>query len=265
MAALALLAALALGPFQAGTSGSGPYYTADSIANSAASVTGLYAPNTFVTIYGQNLAYTTQALSASDIAGGTLPTVLAGTGVRVLINNIQANIFYVSPTQVNLLVPTSLIPGPVTLQLVVDSLAGPAVPIMLQVAAPSLFQSDATTVLGVHLDYSLITAASPAKPGEVVVLYASGLGPTSPAAIPDQIPEEAASVTPMSSFTLLINGVAVNPQQILYAGVTPTFAGLFQINLQLPDDAPTNPEIRIGYAGILSPPARYLPLQGAAQ
>ena len=261
MAALALLAVLALGPFQAGTSGSGPYYTADSIANSAASVTGLYAPNTFVTIYGVNLAYTTVALTAADVSNGTLPTVLGSTGVRVLINNIPANIYYVSPTQVNLLIPTSLIPGPVTLQLVVDSLAGPAVPILLQTAAPSLFQSDATTVLAEHLDYSLITAASPAKPGEVVVLYASGLGPTSPPAVPDQIPEQAATITPMSSFTMLINGVAVNSQQILYAGVTPMFAGLFQINVRLPDNSPSNPEIRIGYAGIMSPPGRTLPVQ----
>src|SRR5580698_9042334 len=132
MAALALLAVLALGPYQAGASGSGPYYTADSIANSAANVTGLYAPNTFVTIYGQNLAYTTRALSVSDISGDMLPTVLGTTGVRVLINNIPANIYYVSPTQVNLLIPTSLIPGPVTIQLVVDSVAGPAIPILLQ-------------------------------------------------------------------------------------------------------------------------------------
>jgi uncharacterized protein (TIGR03437 family) len=261
MTALALLAVLALGPYQAGTSGSGPYYTADSIANSAASVTGLYAPNTFVTIYGANLAYTTVALSAADVSNGTLPTVLGSTGVRVLINNIPANIYYVSPTQVNLLIPTSLIPGPVMLQLVVDSLAGPAIPIMLQTAAPSLFQTDATTVLAQHLDYTLITAASPAQPGEVVVFYASGLGPTSPPAIPDQIPQQAASVTPMSSFTLLINGVAVNPQQILYAGVTPTFAGLFQINVRLPSGIPPNPEIRIGYAGIISPPGRFLPVQ----
>ena len=210
MAAFILLAALVL----AQTSGSGPYYTAESIANSAAGVAGFYAPNTFVTIYGVNLAYTTAALTASDVSGAMLPTVLPDTGVRVLINNIPANIYYVSPTQVNLLVPTSLAPGPAMLQLVVDSLAGPAIPILLQNAAPSFFQSDATTVLGVHLNGSTITTASPAQPGEIVVLFASGLGPTNPAAIPDQIPQQAASVTPMSSFSMLINGVALGPQDI---------------------------------------------------
>ena len=251
-----MLAALVL----AQSSGSGPYYTADSIANSAANVTGLYAPNTFVTIYGQNLAYTTRALSASDISGDMLPTVLGTTGVRVLINNIPADIYYVSPTQVNLLIPTSLIPGPVMIQLVVDGLAGPAIPILLQSAAPSLFQLDATTVLAVHLNGSTITAASPAQAGEVVVLFASGLGPTNPAAIPNQIPHQAASVTPISSFSMLMNGAPVNPQQILYAGVVPTFAGLFQINVQLPANTPSNPQIQIGYAGIMSPTGRVLPV-----
>jgi uncharacterized protein (TIGR03437 family) len=252
-----MLAALVL----ADTSGSGPYYTAQSIANSAAGVAGLYAPNTFVTIYGQNLAYATASLTAADISGGMLPTVLGGTGVRVLINNIPANIYYVSPTQVNLLIPTSLIAGPAMLQLVVDSLAGPAIPIMLQTAAPGFFQSDATTILGIHVDGSTITAASPAKAGEIVVLFASGLGPTNPAAIPNQIPQSAASITPMSNFSMLINGVAVNPQQILYAGVAPTFAGLFQINVLLPANTPANPQIQIGYAGTFSPAGRVLPLQ----
>jgi uncharacterized protein (TIGR03437 family) len=252
-----MLAALVL----AQSSGSGPYYTAQSIANSAAGVTGFYAPNTFVTIYGQNLAYTTASLTTSEVSGGMLPTVLGGTGVRVLINNIPANIYYVSPTQVNLLIPTSLIAGPAMLQLVVDSLAGPAISIMLQTAAPGFFQSDATTVLGIHLNGSTITAASPAKSGEIVVLFASGLGPTNPAAIPNQIPQTAASVTPLSSFSMLINGVAVNPQQILYAGVAPSFAGLFQINVQLPDNLPANPQIQIGYAGTFSPEGRVLPLQ----
>lgn len=259
MTAVALLAVLVL----ADTSGTGgsPYYTANSIANSASGVSGLYAPNTFVTIYGENLAYTTVALSAADIANGMLPTVLAGTGVHVLINNIPANIYYVSPTQVNLLVPTSLIAGPASIQLVLDGVAGPAVAITLGTAAPSLFQLDSSTVLGVHLDGSLITSQSPARAGEIVVLYASGLGPTNPAAIPDQIPQIAASVTPMSSFSMLINGAAVNPQQILYAGVVPTFAGLFQINVQLPSDTPANPQIQIGYAGTLSPTGRILPVQ----
>jgi uncharacterized protein (TIGR03437 family) len=260
--AAALLAALVFGPLLADTSATaGPYYTADSIANTAASVAGFYAPDTFITIYGQNLAYVTRQVTIDDIHGGLLPTVLIGTGVRVLVSQIEANIYYVSPTQVNLLVPPLLVAGPATVQLVIDGLAGPPVNITLGPAAPALFQSDARMIVATHLDGSVITAASPAHGGEIVVLYASGLGPTAPPAIKDQVPKAAAPLVQMSDFRVLVNGVAVDPSRILYAGVAPGYAGLFQINVKLPDDAAPNPEIRIGCGDQLSPAQRFIPLQ----
>jgi uncharacterized protein (TIGR03437 family) len=153
MAAACLLAALVFGPLLADTSATaGPYYTADSIANSAANIAAYYAPDTFITIYGVRLAYNTRAMTVDDIRAGVLPTVLIGTGLRVLVNQIEANIYYVSPTQVNLLVPPLLVAGPATVQLVVDGLAGPPVNISLSEAAPALFQSDASTVVATHAD-----------------------------------------------------------------------------------------------------------------
>jgi uncharacterized protein (TIGR03437 family) len=245
--------ALAAAPLLAG-----PYYTADSIANSAASIADFYAPDTFITIYGTGLAYVTRAIGDDDIRGGILPTALIGTGVRVLINHIAADIYYVSPTQVNLLVPASLTAGTATLQLVVDGLAGPAVSITLGATAPSLFQLDLNTVLATHVDGSLITSAAPAQGGEVIVLYATGLGPTVPPAIPNQVPQLAARLAATKDFQVLLNGAPVDPRRIFYAGVTPGYAGLFQVNVKLPDDAPSNPEIQVGTSDRLSPPGRYL-------
>lgn len=262
MAAALFMAALVLGPLVADSSGnSAPFYTADSIANTAASVANFYAPNTFVTIYGQNLAFVTEAISAEDMNGGTLPTALIGTGVRVLVNQIAADIYYVSPTQVNLLVPTILISGAATVQLEVNGLAGPAVTITLGATAPSLFQIDAVTVLATHADGSLITAGSPAHGGEEIVLWASGLGPTTPPAIPNQVPQMAAPLAAISQFQVLLNGAAVDHQNIAYAGAVPGYAGLFQVNVTLPPDAPQNPEIRVATADATSPAQRYLPLQ----
>ncbi len=48
---------------------------------------------------------------------------------------------------------------------------------------------------------------------------------------------------------MLLNGVAVDPGLVSYAGATPDCAGLYQINVRLPEDAPANPEVRIGTGG----------------
>jgi uncharacterized protein (TIGR03437 family) len=59
----------------------------------------------------------------------------------------------------------------------------------------------------------------------------------------------------------LINGTALAPSSILYAGVAPGFAGLYQVDVRLPDQLPANPEIRLGVAGIMSPAGLILPAQ----
>jgi uncharacterized protein (TIGR03437 family) len=179
----------------------------------------------------------------------------------VLINNIPGNIYYASPGQVNVLIPTILIGGPATVQLLNNGLAGPPVTIMLTSAAPVLFQADAVNVVATHGNGPLVTPDQPAQANEIVVLYATGLGGTSPAAIPNQIPQTAAWITDRADFRVVLSGIDVDPGLILYAGVTPGFAGLFQINLQLPADTPPNPEIRIGYGSQLSPAGRMLAVQ----
>jgi uncharacterized protein (TIGR03437 family) len=263
MAAAWLLAALAIGPLWADSSSTSgaPNYTPDSIANTASNTNGPFAPNTFISLYGTNLAYVTVAIGPGDIHAGMLPNALVGAGVRVLINQILADLFFVSPNQVNVLIPLTLVPGPATVQLVNDGFAGPPVSITLSATAPALFQSDAMVVIATHGNGPLVTPAAPAQPGEVVVLYAAGLGPTVPPGIPDQLATAAAPLADLADFQVLLNGTAVDPHLILYAGVTPGFAGLFQINLQLPTNTPANPQIQIGFSNVLSPPGRMLPVQ----
>ncbi len=258
-----LLAALVIGPLWAdsgGTAGA-PNYSADSIANSASGAAGFYAPNTFISIYGQNLSHVTRAIGPNDISGGMLPTALTGTGVRVLINQIPADIWYVSPGLINALIPNILIAGPAKLQIEVDGLAGPPVSITLGDTAPALFQLDAVTALAVHLDGSTITSSAPARAGEMIVLFATGLGPTLPAQIPNFIAQTAAQIAGRKDFQVLLNGVSVDPSRIAYVGVEPGSAGLYQINLLVPNDAPANPEIRISTLERTSPAGRFLPLQ----
>jgi len=252
---------LVLASLLAGADTGAPVYTADSIVNPIAAVAGMYTPNSFITIYGSHLSYVTRAMGPDDLRAGTLPTVLTGTGVRVLINHVPANVYYVSPAQVNVLVPSSLVAGPATVQLVNDGLAGPAVEIVLDPVAPAMFQLSGTVVLAAHLDGRVITADAPGRRGEVVVIYATGLGPTVPPAPPNRLPDGAASIARLADFDLQLNGVSVPAARILYSGIRPPYAGLFQINLRIPEDAPADPEIRCGFPEQMSRPGGILPIR----
>jgi uncharacterized protein (TIGR03437 family) len=243
-----------------------PFYSAASIVNAASNEVGALAPYTFATIYGTDLAYSTCVISPDDIRGGRLPTELAG--VRVLIDSIPAIIYYVSPKQINLLIPSMLIPSmpgrpEPELRVAVDGRAGPAVPIELLESAPALFQLDAKTVVATRADWSVITSEAPAQPGEYVVLYATGLGNTRPEIIYGQAPQTAAPIQRLAEFQVWLGGVPLEAGRITYAGAAPGFAGLYQINLKLPEKVEDNPEIRIGLGGRISPAGLRLPVRAA--
>jgi uncharacterized protein (TIGR03437 family) len=240
--------------------GDDPLYTAGSIVNAADNQIGPLAPNTIVSIYGQNLAYGTQALTSADIIGGVLPTFLAGTQVSVLIGGQDAYLYYASPTQINLLIPSDFLPAKVNLQLVIDGLDGPSIPIQLTPAAPALFQLDAQYAVATHPDGSVLTPAAPAAPGDIVILYATGLGQTNPPLESGVLPIQAAPLSDLGSFSVVLDGSAVAPGAVLYAGIAPGFAGLYQINVTLPASTGANPQIQIGLDGILSPAGVLLPV-----
>lgn len=262
-ALLLLLAMLVLEPaLHAGaeTPRDAPFYAANSVVNSADFLPGPLSPNAIGTLYGKGLSYVTKSLGAQDISGGQLPFVLGGTGVNVLIGGIPANIFYVSPTQINFLIPSLWRPGHNDIQVVLNGIAGPIIPLELAATSPALFQLDATTVIATHTDGSLITRSVPARPGDILTLYATGLGDTVPPVIYSAVATKAAAIQRLSEFTLLLDGLPLDASLILYAGIAPGFAGLYQINVQIPNTVNTNPDLQIGFADALSPPGLKLPL-----
>ena len=108
---LSVLAAISSCAPLSGDVNDGPSYTAAGIVNAADNETHSLAPNTLASLYGVRLSYVTAAISPSDIQGGVLPTVLPGTGVHVTVGNLPATMYYVSPDQINFLVPANLLPG----------------------------------------------------------------------------------------------------------------------------------------------------------
>ena len=236
-----------------------PSYSAATILNSAAGVPGLLAPNTIASVYGKNLAYTTAVIVASDISDGLLPITLPGTGVHVIVGNVPAHLFYVSPTQINFLVPSTLRPGPVDLYVVLDSHSGPTVRLTLEGSGPGLFLEPDLTPCAVRLDSSLITPDHPSRPGELAVQFATGLGMTSPPADYGRAAKAAAWITARDDSDIMLDGARVERANIVYMGLAPYFAGLYQINLRIPDWIAANPEIRIRVGKKTSPEGIHLP------
>ena len=108
-AASSLLAALLCSCLRAQSDGQAPTFSSDSIVNAANGSTASLTPNGIATVYGVNLAYTTAALSLEDVGAGTLPNKLGG--VQLTVGGIFAVLLYVSPTQINFLIPGALTPG----------------------------------------------------------------------------------------------------------------------------------------------------------
>jgi uncharacterized protein (TIGR03437 family) len=100
----------------------------------------------------------------------------------------------------------------------------------------------------------------PAKAGDILVAFALGLGATDPAQVVGVPAAGAGAVTLPVSVT--IGGVSLAAQDILYAGVSPSFIGLYQVNLRVPDNVPSgNQALVIQIGANRSPTGGYLTIQ----
>ncbi len=231
-----------------------PTYTAAGIVNASDYSPGPFAPGSLLTIFGSNLSFNTAGLTGDNTSGGQVPLQLGN--ISVIIDNAAAPLFYVSPTQINVMIPSNEIAGNIPLQVVRQGVQGPLVTIALLSAAPALFVAANRFALAqdYNAGYALATPAAPAQPGDLLVLYATGLGGTQPTPLVGEIPATAAFINGFAANALQVqlNGKAIDPKTIPYAGLTPGYAGLYQINFYLPGDCPPNPLIQISMGGALS-------------
>jgi uncharacterized protein (TIGR03437 family) len=220
-----------------------PAYTAAQIVNISNYVAGPFAPSSLVAIFGSELSRGPQLLGAGDIVAQLLPRELNYT--RVYINDTPAPLLYVSPGQINFLMPSTINPGQAKVRVVREGFTGPEIVVTVVAAAPALFDLATGYAVATHLDGSLIATTSPAHGGEVIVLYATGMGKTSPNPGYAEIPQYPAPIEDVAGLRITLDGTPVETSRILYVGLTPTAAGLYQVNLALPDNTPSDPEIRV--------------------
>ena len=235
-----------------------PSYSAESIVNAASYAPGPLAPNSLGTIFGVDLSF---EKASATVLNNRLTTELAG--VRVYVMDMPAPLFYVSAEQINFLVPGNLIAGNVKVRVIRQGVTGPDVIVRLVDAAPGLFlwpdRKDPIVVHGDNTTY--VTSGAPARPGETVVIYAAGLGRTAPDPGAGEILMVQMPLKQPDSLKVYLGGAALEPWRIKYAGLTPGSPGLYQVNLELPEGAANDPEIRFLVGEQASAPGLKLPLR----
>jgi len=200
-------------------------------------------------IYGRNLSSTTRAWNAEDLVGANLPVQL--DGVSVTIAGKPAYVGYVSPEQLNVIAPAGLPLGDAKVSVTsAPGRTGSATSTLRQ-ANPSLFLWEGRFAVAQHSDYRPVGVAEPAKPGEVILLYGTGFGATEPAT---GVGELARVTAPLAALPeVRIGGVRATVE---FAGIAPGAAGLYQVNVRVPESAPDGElRVAVAYAEVATPAA----------
>jgi uncharacterized protein (TIGR03437 family) len=209
------------------------------------------APNMWVEVKGAGLALAgdSRIWKSSDFVNGQLPQQM--DGVSATVNGKAAFVYYISPSQVNILTPPDAMTGPVPVVVTVNGTVSSRFTATAQAAAPSFFVfGGGPYVAATHANGNYLGPASlypgattPAKPGETVVLYGNGFGAT------------PGALSPLPAIT--IGGVAASVQ---FAGLVAP--GQFQFNVAVPPNLADGDQAISGtYNGLTTKPATLITVQ----
>ena len=160
-----------------------------------------------------------------------------------MINGQAAPLFYVTPGQIAALVPQAITPANnvlyATVQVLNNGAKSNSVTVYTNYTAPGVFSAGGNGIgpaAAQLANYSLVTSSNPAPVGSTVVLYATGLGTVSPT-VADGAP--APSNPPAAATDTDAVYVGGQQENILFDGLTPGLAGLFQLNTSLVSGTPS--------------------------
>jgi uncharacterized protein (TIGR03118 family) len=224
--------------------------TITSIGN-AADIQSSIAMNTFISIYGANLAPIARNWTNSDFNGTKLPTSL--DGVSVTVNGKPAYVYYISAKQIDVLTPVDTTTGPVQVVVNDNGLVSNSFSATMAAYSPAFFLfKDAKSIAAEHSNGTIVGATTlyaglttPAVAGETLALFGAGFGQTTPA-ISDgnllTVPLPC-SVTPTAT-------VGSANATVTYCGLVG--AGLYQVNVTIPVGTPSGDNIVVVTIGGIS-------------
>jgi uncharacterized protein (TIGR03437 family) len=205
-----------------------------SVVNGASFQSGI-VPGSWATLQGVNLSAVTDTWD-NFIVNGKLPTTV--DGVSVTVAGTPAYVYYIDPGQINFIVP-SVAAGPQ--QVVVTNSFGTSKATTATIGSygPAFFSWPNSQVVATRQDFSYAvkngtfpgTATVPAAPGDTIILWGTGFGPTAPS-VPQGLETPSDQTYSTSALpTVTINTVSA---KVFGAALAPGFAGLYQVALQVP-------------------------------
>jgi uncharacterized protein (TIGR03437 family) len=228
--------------------------TVGGIVNGASFVQGqAIAPGSLFSIFGSKLA-------AAPASADTIPlsTTLGGVTVKFVSGStsVDAPLLYLQSNQINAVVPWNVVPGEATV--VVTDSGGTSAPASVKIGefSPAVF-AIGTMAAVQNVDGSLAQPAGsitgrtthPAKIGDVVIIYATGLGPVDTTPAEGGIPGKTTH-----SLHKPFVGIGGIGAEIQFSGLSPQFVGVYQLNVVVPNVAPGDTvPVELTLGGITSP------------
>jgi uncharacterized protein (TIGR03437 family) len=197
----------------------------------ATAANGAVAPGSMAALYGGNLSTVVEAATSTP-----LPTSLGDT-TSVSIGGTNAPLFFSSNTQVNLQIPFGTAPGSSAVVVTRAGQTSTTQSVTIVAAAPGIFttgQTGAGQGAILNADFILVNASAPATAGDIVQVFCTGLGATTPTVGSGAVTPAAnltGEVIANATVTATVGGVAA---PVKFAGLVAGYVGLYQVNVQIP-------------------------------
>ncbi len=207
-------------------SGSGVFLDPTGVQNAAS-----FAPFTASVSRGE-LLFLTGSGFADQFEAASIYSPFPKTlrGVQVLVNGTAAAIYYVGPTYIAALVPYATASGVATIQVVTAQGSSNTITVFVGSTSPGVYVANGYAIAQ-HSDYSLVTAGNPAHPGDVLLIYMTGLGDVAPAIGDGALGPAMPVSTSTNTFTATIGGVSA---AVAVTEIVPTIAGDYVLALTVP-------------------------------
>jgi uncharacterized protein (TIGR03437 family) len=214
---------------------------ATAVANAASGDASAVAPGSIASIYGAGLA------PSIGVAGVyPLPKVLGGASVTV--NGEGAPLFYASPSQINFQVPFD-ISANATVIVSANAAQTGTTSVPVHSTAPGIFLLPQGRAAVLNQNGSVNSETQTAAPASAIAVFVTGLGAVNPTVVPGAAASTVTLAYVSATVTATIGG---QPATVLFAGLAPDYAGLYQVNMVVPQLTPGDYAVQISAGGVLS-------------